>query len=112
MIGVAGRTILDNSLELLKNSGINDIFVVVGHRREKLIEALQEHDYDGLNIHYLEHCYKLKCKIIVAFLRIRVPSAYPPPQGGVAKTSVAKTSVAKTNVAKTSVAKTNNINII
>ena len=31
MIGVAGRTILDNSLELLKSSGINDIFVVVGH---------------------------------------------------------------------------------
>ena len=42
MIGVAGRTILDNSLELLKNSGINDIFVVVGHKREKLIDALQE----------------------------------------------------------------------
>ncbi|MZH04498.1 MAG: NTP transferase domain-containing protein [Nitrospinae bacterium] len=54
MIGVAGRTILDNSLELLKNSGINDIFVVVGHKREKLIEALQEHDHDGLNIHYVE----------------------------------------------------------
>ena len=54
MIGVAGRTILDNSLELLKSSGINDIFVVVGHKREKLIHALQEHDHDGLNIHYLE----------------------------------------------------------
>ena len=54
MIGVAGRTILDNSLELLKSSGINDIFVVVGHKREKLIEALQEHDHDGLNIHYVE----------------------------------------------------------
>ena len=54
MIGVAGRTILDNSLELLKSSGINDIFVVVGHKREKLIDALQEHEYDGLNIHYIE----------------------------------------------------------
>lgn len=54
MIGVAGRTILDNSLELLKSSGINDIFVVVGHKREKLIDALQEHEYDGLNIHYVE----------------------------------------------------------
>ena len=54
MIGVAGRTILDNSLELLKSSGINDIFVVVGHKREKLIHALQEHEHDGLNIHCLE----------------------------------------------------------
>ena len=54
MIGVAGRTILDNSLELLKSSGINDIFVVVGHKREKLIDALQEHEYDGLNIHCVE----------------------------------------------------------
>jgi len=54
MIGVAGRTILDNSLELLKNSGINDIFVVVGHKRDKLIEVLREHDDDGLNIHYVE----------------------------------------------------------
>jgi len=54
LIGVAGRTILDNSLELLKSSGINDIFVVVGHKREKLINALQEHDHDGLNIHCIE----------------------------------------------------------
>ena len=54
MIGVAGRTILDNSLGLLKSSGINDIFVVVGHKREKLIDALQEHEYDGLNIHCVE----------------------------------------------------------
>ncbi len=54
MIGVAGRTILDNSLELLNSSGINDIFVVVGHKRDKLIDALREHDHDGLNIHYVE----------------------------------------------------------
>jgi len=54
MIGVAGRTILDNSLELLKNSGINDIFVVAGHKREKMIDALQEHEHDGLNIHCIE----------------------------------------------------------
>ena len=61
MIGVAGRTILDNSLELLKSSGINDIFVVVGHKREKLIQALQDHDHDGLNIHYVEQ--KQSCGI-------------------------------------------------
>jgi len=54
MIGVAGRTILDNSLELLKSSGINDIFVVVGHKREKLIQALKDRDHDGLNVHHVE----------------------------------------------------------
>ncbi len=40
MIGIAGRTILDNSLDLLNSSGINDIFVVVGHKSEKLIDMI------------------------------------------------------------------------
>ena len=69
MIGVAGRTILDNSLELLKNSGINDIFVVVGHKREKLIQALQDHDHDGLNIHYVEQ--KKSCGIGNAVMQVK-----------------------------------------
>ena len=27
---------------------------MVGHKKEKLIQALQDHDHDGLNIHYIE----------------------------------------------------------
>ena len=54
MIGVAGQTLLDNTFRLLKSAGINDIFVVVGHKKEKLIERLQEQGQSGLNLHYVE----------------------------------------------------------
>ncbi|MBT3923034.1 MAG: NTP transferase domain-containing protein [Nitrospina sp.] len=59
MIGIAGRTLLDNTFSLLKNAGINDIFVVVGHKQEKLIERLQEQSHNGLNLHYVEQKRKL-----------------------------------------------------
>jgi bifunctional UDP-N-acetylglucosamine pyrophosphorylase/glucosamine-1-phosphate N-acetyltransferase len=59
MIGVAGRTLLDNTFGLLKSSGINDIFVVAGHKREKLIEQLQQQDHNGLNLHHVEQKRKL-----------------------------------------------------
>jgi UDP-N-acetylglucosamine diphosphorylase / glucose-1-phosphate thymidylyltransferase / UDP-N-acetylgalactosamine diphosphorylase / glucosamine-1-phosphate N-acetyltransferase / galactosamine-1-phosphate N-acetyltransferase len=59
MIGVAGRTLLDNTFGLLKSAGINDIFVVVGHKQEKLIERIQEQSHNGLNLHYVEQKRKL-----------------------------------------------------
>ncbi|PIP73206.1 MAG: GlmU protein [Nitrospinae bacterium CG22_combo_CG10-13_8_21_14_all_47_10] len=59
MIGVAGRTLLDNTFGLLKSAGINDIFVVAGHKREKLIEQLQQQDHNGLNLHHVEQKRKL-----------------------------------------------------
>ncbi len=59
MIGVAGRPLLDNTFDLLKNAGINDIFVVVGHKQEKLIERLQQQGNNGLNLHYVEQKRKL-----------------------------------------------------
>ena len=36
MISVAGKTLLDNSLCQLKNSGISDVYIVVGHHKEKV----------------------------------------------------------------------------
>jgi len=59
MIGVAGRTMLDNTFGLLKSAGINDIFIVVGHKKDKLIERLQQQDQNGLNLHYVEQKRKL-----------------------------------------------------
>ena len=59
MIGVAGRTMLDNTFGLLKSAGINDIFIVVGHKKDKLIERLQQKDQNGLNLHYVEQKRKL-----------------------------------------------------
>ena len=59
MIGVAGRTMLDNTFGLLKSAGINDIFMVVGHKKDKLIERLQQQDHNVLNLHYVEQKRKL-----------------------------------------------------
>jgi len=54
MLRLAGRTLFDNSIDLLKKSGINDIFVVIEHQKEKLIRRIGEHLNDGLNLHYVE----------------------------------------------------------
>ena len=59
MIGVAGSTLLDNTFGLLKSAGVNDIFVVTGHKKEKLIEQIQEQDHNGLNLHQVEQKRKL-----------------------------------------------------
>lgn len=53
MISVAGKYLLDHSLDLLQKAGINDIFVVVGHQKEKLVEQIGEHVHNGLNLQYL-----------------------------------------------------------
>lgn len=54
LVSVAGTYLFDNTLDLLKKSGINDIFVVVGHQREKVIELIGEHAHNGMNIQYVE----------------------------------------------------------
>lgn len=54
MISVAGKYLLDHSLDLLQKAGISDIFVVVGHRKDKLIEQIGEHVHNGLNLQYVE----------------------------------------------------------
>ncbi len=54
MISVGGQTIFDNTLDLLKKSGVNDIYVVVGHQKEKLIDRIGDHVDNGLNLHYIE----------------------------------------------------------
>lgn len=54
MIRIAGHTLFDKTLDQLKISGINDIFVVVDHQKEKLIECIGEHINNGLNLHYVE----------------------------------------------------------
>lgn len=54
MLRLAGRTLFDNSVDLLKKSGINDIFVVIGHQKEKLIEGIGERLDNGINFHYIE----------------------------------------------------------
>ena len=54
MISVAGRTLLDNSLCQLKNAGINDVYIVVGHHKERIQEFVAGKSDAGMNIHCLE----------------------------------------------------------
>lgn len=54
MISAGGRTLFDNTVDLLKKSGINDVFVVVCHQKERLIEHIQNQVNNGINLHYLE----------------------------------------------------------
>lgn len=54
MLNIAGRVLFDHNLDLLQASGINDVLVVVGHKKEKLIEQIGEHRYNGLSLQYVE----------------------------------------------------------
>ena len=54
MINVAGRPLFDNTVDLLTEAGINDIFVVVGHKREGLTKRIGEYNQSGVNLHYVE----------------------------------------------------------
>lgn len=54
MVSVAGKPLFDNSINMLKEAGINDIFVVVGHKQEKLTQRIGEYVQNGVNIHYVE----------------------------------------------------------
>ena len=54
MISVAGKTLLENSLCQLKNAGITDVYIVVGHHKERVQDFIAEKYSDGMNIHCLE----------------------------------------------------------
>ncbi len=54
MLRLAGKTLFDNSIDLLQKSGVSDIFVVVEHQKEKIIEGIGERLNNGLNLHYVE----------------------------------------------------------
>ncbi|HAX45498.1 MAG TPA: GlmU protein [Nitrospina sp.] len=54
MISIAGKTLLENSLCQLKNAGISDVYIVVGHHKERVQDFVAEKSGDGMNIHCLE----------------------------------------------------------
>ena len=54
MISVAGKALLDNSLCQLKNSGISDVYIVVGHHKERIQDFIAEKSYSGMKIYCLE----------------------------------------------------------
>ncbi len=54
MINVAGKFVLERTIELLKESGINVINIVVGHKKEKIINYFESSNHANLNLHYIE----------------------------------------------------------
>ena len=77
MVGIAGTDIFDSTVSLLKSSGIDDIFAVVGHQKEKIIEKIGEHSNNGLNIHYLEQKKLGEIGVAVSHARSKIsPGEY------------------------------------
>ena len=54
MINVAGEILLKRTINLLEESGINVIYVVVGHKKEKIINFSTESNHSDLKLHYIE----------------------------------------------------------
>lgn len=53
MINVGGRFILENTIGLLKESGINVINIVVGHKADAITKYFEMGTDFGVNIHYI-----------------------------------------------------------
>lgn len=54
MINVAGKFILERTIELLKESGINVINIVVGHKKEEIINYFKEANHANINLYYIK----------------------------------------------------------
>ena len=51
MLPIANKPILEYVFDALKKAGINDIILVVGYKKECIMECFK--DYEGLNISYV-----------------------------------------------------------
>lgn len=69
MLNVAGRCLFDHNLEMLRASGINDVIVVVGHKKDKLIQQIGEHRFNGLSVQFVEQ--KRQTSIGDAVMQVR-----------------------------------------
>jgi bifunctional UDP-N-acetylglucosamine pyrophosphorylase/glucosamine-1-phosphate N-acetyltransferase len=54
MLPLLGKPILGHILDALKTSGIKDVEIVVGYKKEKIIEHFGDGSNHGLNISYIE----------------------------------------------------------
>ncbi len=69
MLNVAGRCLFDHNLDMLRASGINDVIVVVGHKKETLIQQIGEHRFNGLSVQFVEQ--KRQTSIGDAIMQVR-----------------------------------------
>lgn len=54
MINIAGKFLLERTIDLLKESGINVINIVTGHKKEKIVNYFKGSNHTDLNLHYIE----------------------------------------------------------
>jgi bifunctional UDP-N-acetylglucosamine pyrophosphorylase/glucosamine-1-phosphate N-acetyltransferase len=54
VLPIAGKPLLEHTLSALKNTGINEVLVVVGYLKEKIIEVLGNGEKWGIKISYVE----------------------------------------------------------
>lgn len=59
MAPVAGKPILQWQIEQLRNQGVNDIVLVIGHLGHKIREFFNNGENFGVNIRYIEECVPL-----------------------------------------------------
>jgi len=53
MLGIAGRPVLQYAVEALAASGVRDIILVVGYRKEQVIDAMGSGEQFGVNLAYV-----------------------------------------------------------
>lgn len=54
MLSVAGRYLFNHCLDQIQKAGISDVYVVVGHKKEKLLEEINQHVLNGVNLNVVE----------------------------------------------------------
>lgn len=54
MINIAGKVLLERTIELLKESGINVINIVVRHKEKTIPNFFKNSNHANLNLHYIE----------------------------------------------------------
>lgn len=54
MIPVAGQYVIDHIITQLKGAGVNDVNIVVGHRKEKMREHLAATASQGISLHFAD----------------------------------------------------------
>ena len=54
LIDINGKSLLDHQLSILKSYGINDLVIVVGYKKELIVEAIESH-WTEMNVTFIEN---------------------------------------------------------
>ena len=54
LIDINGKSLLDHQLSILKSFEINDLVIVVGYKKEFIVEAIKSH-WTDMNVTFIEN---------------------------------------------------------